>query len=73
MIRFSLKKLPLQRKLLVYFLVFGAIILVILWAFQSFFVKPLYTIDFISGAECILDRILPKGLAYKIVGGMYNG
>ena len=36
-------------------------------------VKPLYTIDFISGAECILDRILPKGLAYKIVGGMYNG
>ena len=36
-------------------------------------VKPLYTIDFISGAECILDRILPKGLAYKIVGSMYNG
>ena len=36
-------------------------------------VRPLYTIDFISGAECILDRILPKGLAYKIVGGMYNG
>ena len=36
-------------------------------------VKPFYTIDFISGAECILDRILPKGLAYKIVGSMYNG
>lgn len=36
-------------------------------------VKPLYTIDFISGAECILDRILPKSLAYKIVGSMYNG
>lgn len=36
-------------------------------------VKPLYTIDLISGAECILDRILPKGLAYKIVGSMYNG
>ena len=36
-------------------------------------VKPLYTIDFISGAECLLDRILPKSLAYKIVGKMYSG
>ena len=36
-------------------------------------VKPLYSIDFISGAECVLDRILPKGLAYKIVGSMYSG
>jgi NAD(P)-dependent dehydrogenase (short-subunit alcohol dehydrogenase family) len=36
-------------------------------------VKPLYSIDFISGAECFLDRILPKSLAYKIVGNMYNG
>ena len=36
-------------------------------------VQPLYTIDFVSGAECILDRILPKGLAYKIVGSMYSG
>ncbi len=36
-------------------------------------VKPLYSIDFISGAECVLDRILPKSLAYKIVGGMYSG
>ena len=35
--------------------------------------KPLYTIDLISGAECVLDRILPKGLAYKIVGSMYSG
>lgn len=35
----------MQRKLLVYFLVFGAIILVILWVFQSFFVKPLYTMS----------------------------
>lgn len=35
-------------------------------------VKPLYTIDFVSGAECILDRILPKSLAYKIVGSMYD-
>ncbi len=30
-------------KLLAYFLVFGTIILIILWVFQSFFVKPLYT------------------------------
>lgn len=36
-------------------------------------VKPLYTIDFVSGCECVLDRILPKSLAYKIVGAMYNG
>lgn len=36
-------------------------------------VKPLYSIDFVSGAECVLDRILPKSLAYKIVGSMYNG
>ncbi len=36
-------------------------------------VKPLYTIDFISGAECFLDRILPKSIAYKIVGSMYDG
>ena len=36
-------------------------------------VKPLYSIDFISGCECILDRILPKSLEYKIVGSMYSG
>ena len=36
-------------------------------------VKPLYSIDFISGCECVLDRILPKSLAYKIVGSMYSG
>ena len=36
-------------------------------------VKPLYSIDFISGAECVLDRILPKSAAYKIVGSMYSG
>ena len=35
-------------------------------------VKPLYTIDPVSGAECVLDRILPKSLAYKIVGSMYS-
>ncbi len=35
--------LPLRSKLLTYFLLFGTIILVVLWVFQSFFLKPLYT------------------------------
>ena len=39
------KRLPLRLKLLGYFLVFGAIILVVLWVFQSFFLKPLYTVS----------------------------
>ncbi len=39
------KKLPLRLKLLGYFLVFGGIILVVLWVFQSFFLKPLYTVS----------------------------
>ena len=37
--------MPLQRKLLAYFLLFGTIILAILWVFQSFFLKPLYTLS----------------------------
>ena len=37
--------MPLRLKLLVYFLVFGTIILVVLWVFQSFFVKPIYTMS----------------------------
>ena len=36
-------RLTLHFKLLCYFLVFGAIILVVLWAFQSFLLKPYYT------------------------------
>lgn len=43
--RYNIKKLPLRLKLLAYFLVFGTIILVILWVFQSFFIKPLYTMS----------------------------
>ena len=35
--------LTLHFKLLCYFLVFGAIILVVLWVFQSFLLKPYYT------------------------------
>lgn len=41
--KFSKKYWPLQLKLLGYFLLFGAIILIVLWAFQSFFLKPYYT------------------------------
>ncbi len=37
--------MPLRVKLLAYFLVFGAIILVVLWVFQSFFIKPIYTMS----------------------------
>lgn len=44
-ISYKLKKLPLHSKLLAYFLVFGAIILIVLWVFQSFFIKPLYTMS----------------------------
>ena len=36
--------LTLHFKLLCYFLVFGAIILVVLWVFQSFLLKPYYTV-----------------------------
>ena len=39
------QRLPLRLKLLGYFLVFGGIILVVLWVFQSFFLKPLYTVS----------------------------
>ena len=35
--RYNRKKVSLRTKLLGYFLVFGTIILVILWVFQSFF------------------------------------
>ena len=41
--KFSKRFIPLQFKLLAYFLVFGAIILIVLWAFQSFLLKPYYT------------------------------
>ncbi len=43
--RFDRKMLPLRAKLLGYFLAFGTIILIILWVFQSFFLKPLYTMS----------------------------
>ncbi|MBQ1507395.1 MAG: HAMP domain-containing histidine kinase [Ruminococcus sp.] len=42
---FNKKYMPLNFKLLCYFLVFGAIILVVLWAFQSFFLESFYTMS----------------------------
>ena len=43
--RFNRKYIPLQYKLLGYFLLFGAIILIVLWVFQSFCLKPLFTMS----------------------------
>ncbi len=55
--RFNIRKLSLRFKLLGYFLAFGAIILIVLWVFQSFFLKPLYvfskSIKVEKGAESI--------------------
>lgn len=41
--RISRKNIPLNFKLLCYFLLYGLIILVILWVFQSFFLESFYT------------------------------
>lgn len=41
--RFSRKLIPLKFKLFCYFLLFGGIILIILWLFQSFFLEGFYT------------------------------
>ncbi len=41
--KYSKRYWPLQIKLLGYFLLFGAIILIVLWVFQSFLLKPYYT------------------------------
>ena len=51
--RFSAKQnlMPLQFKLLTYFLLFGAIILLVLWAFQTFFLESFYTMSRSSKVE----------------------
>lgn len=43
--------MPLQFKLLTYFLLFGAIILLVLWAFQTFFLESFYTMSRSSKVE----------------------
>ncbi len=55
--RFNKNKLPLQFKLLMYFLVFGAIILIVLWVFQSFFLKPFYTISKSRSVQVSAEKI----------------
>ena len=51
------KFIPLRIKLLSYFLAFGAIILVILWVFQIFFIKPLYTMSKSRNVEQCVSKI----------------
>ncbi len=41
--RFNKHFMPLQFKLLCYFLLFGLIILIVLWVFQTFFLESFYT------------------------------
>lgn len=41
--RFNRHFIPLHFKLLAYFLLFGIIILIVLWAFQTFFLESFYT------------------------------
>lgn len=54
---FNKKFIPLRSKLLGYFIVFGAIILVVLWVFQIFFIKPLYTMSKSRNVEHCMETI----------------
>ena len=45
------RELPLHFTLLCYFLLFGLIILVVMWIFQSFLLEPFYTSTKKSAAE----------------------
>ena len=49
--RFNRHFVPLHFKLLSYFLVFGIIILLVLWVFQSFFLETFYTMSKSSQVE----------------------
>ena len=54
---FNKKFIPLRSKLLGYFIVFGAIILIVLWVFQIFFIKPLYTMSKSRNVENCMNTI----------------
>ncbi len=41
-----------------YFIVFGAIILIVLWVFQIFFIKPLYTMSKSHNVEQCMSKVL---------------
>ena len=62
--RYKRKKVSLRTKLLGYFLVFGTIILVILWVFQSFFLKPLYTMSMTMKVDKCASKIV-KSVQYS--------
>lgn len=49
--RFNKKYVPLHFKLLWYFLLFGLIILMVLWVFQTFFLETFYTMSKSSQVE----------------------
>ena len=55
--KYNRKYWPLHIKLLGYFLLFGAIILVVLWVFQSFLLKPYYTASKTRNVEQSATRI----------------
>lgn len=55
--KFNKRYWPLQIKLLGYFLLFGAIILIVLWVFQSFLLKPFYTTSKSQRVEQSASRI----------------
>lgn len=49
--RYNRKNIPLNFKLLCYFLLFGLIILIVLWVFQTFFLESFYTMTKSSQVE----------------------
>lgn len=51
------KYISLRTKLLGYFIVFGAIILIVLWVFQIFFIKPLYTMSKSHNVDQCMGKI----------------
>ncbi len=55
--KYSKRYWPLQLKLLGYFLLFGAIMLIVLWVFQSFLLKPYYTAQKSHRVEQSASRI----------------
>ncbi|MED9969008.1 MAG: HAMP domain-containing sensor histidine kinase [Ruminococcus sp.] len=52
------KYISLQAKLLGYFIIFGAIILIVLWVFQIFFIKPIYTMSKSRNVETCMSKVV---------------
>ena len=64
--------LTLHFKLLAYFLLFGAIILVLLWVFQSFLLKPYYTVKKSKIVEESATRIVTALHSMGVVSLKYH-